>query len=251
MLMMLHRSREHEHVGEEESDSEPRSLSGSSIQHYADDVYTHDDGRSSSHAAESTVEANLDAEFYKQEGDRLIEIINVQCDAVAKSESEAKALAEVVNAQKANTEEMNAMNKAIAESHRAQIAQRERQAEQMHGALEELRRASADLAARFSQLMADSSQSRPSSQALSNDVVLLEWSVDVAVLSSVESSNSTRPAGEGEALASGSRNETQSSGGRLPPSQHGTIAVSSHGGRMPSVGGGPLPQCPRVRRSRG
>ena len=60
-------------------------------QHYADDVLTHDDDRSSSHVTESTVEANLDAEFYKQEGDRLIEIINVQCDAVAKGELEAKA----------------------------------------------------------------------------------------------------------------------------------------------------------------
>ena len=79
-----------------------------------------------SRVTESTVEANLDAEFYRQEGDRLMEIINVQCDAVAKSESEAKALAEVVNAQKANVEEMNIMNKAIAESHRAQIAHRER-----------------------------------------------------------------------------------------------------------------------------
>ena len=121
---------------EEESDGEPRSLSGSSTQHYADDVLTHDDGRSSSHVTESTVEANLDAEFYKQGGDRLIEIINVQCDAVAKSESEAKALADVVNAQGANVEEMTEMNKAIAESHKAKIEQRERQAEQMHDALE-------------------------------------------------------------------------------------------------------------------
>ena len=60
---------------EEESDGEPRSLSGSSTQYYADDVLTHDDGRSSSHVTESTVEANVDAEFYKQEGDRLMEII--------------------------------------------------------------------------------------------------------------------------------------------------------------------------------
>ena len=85
---------------EEESDSEPASPSGSSTQHYADDVLTHDDDRSSSHVTESTVEANLDAEFYKQEGDRLMEIINVQCDAVAKSESEAKALADIVKAQR-------------------------------------------------------------------------------------------------------------------------------------------------------
>ena len=141
---------------EEESDSEPRSPSGSSTQHYADDVLTHDDDRSSSHVIESTVEANLDAEFYKQEGDRLIEIINVQCDAVAKGELEAKALTEVINAQKADIEKMNATNKAIAETHRAQIAQRERQAEQMQGALEELRRANADLEARFSQLMGGS-----------------------------------------------------------------------------------------------
>ena len=91
---------------EEESDGESRSLSGSSTQHYADDVLTHDDDRSSSHVTESTVEANLDAEFYKQEGGRLIEIINIQCDAVAKSKSEAKALADVVNAQGANIEEM-------------------------------------------------------------------------------------------------------------------------------------------------
>ena len=61
---------------EEESGSEPRSLSGSSTQHYADDVLTHDDDRSSSHVTESTVEANLDAEFYEQEGDRLMEIRN-------------------------------------------------------------------------------------------------------------------------------------------------------------------------------
>ena len=42
---------------EEESDGEPRSLSGSSTQHYADDVLTHDDDRSSSHVTESTVES--------------------------------------------------------------------------------------------------------------------------------------------------------------------------------------------------
>ena len=107
-----------------------------------------------SHVTESTVEANLDAEFYRQEGDRRIEIINVQRDAVAKSESEAKALPEVANAQKANIEEMGVMNKAIAESHRAQIEQHECQAEKTHGALEGLRRANADLAARLSQLMA-------------------------------------------------------------------------------------------------
>ena len=170
------------------SNDEPRSLPGSSTQHYADDVLTHDDDRSSGHVTESTVEANLDVEFDKQEGDRLTEIMNVQCDAVGKSESEAKAPAEVFNAQTAYIEEMTVMNKAIAESHRAKIAQRKRHSEQMHGALPELRRANADLAARFSQLMADSGHSRPSSQALSNDVVLLEWSVDVAVLSSVESS---------------------------------------------------------------
>ena len=167
---------------EEESDGEPRSLSGSSTQHYADDVLTHDDDRSSSHVTESTVEANLDAEFYKQEGDRLIEIINVQRDAVAKSESEAKALAGVVNAQRANIEEMTDMNKAIAEFHKAQIEQRERQAEHMHDSLEESRKVNADLATRFAQLMVDTSHLwGPASQTFSTDVVLPEWSVDVAI----------------------------------------------------------------------
>ena len=35
-----------------------------------------------------------------------MEIIDVQCDAVAEGKSEAKALADVVSAQKANIEEM-------------------------------------------------------------------------------------------------------------------------------------------------
>ena len=127
---------------EEESDSDPGS-SESATQYYAGEVLTHEDDRSSSHITESTVEVNFDAEFYKQEGDRLMEIIDVQCDAVAEGKSEAKALADVVSAQKANIEEMTELNKALLESHQAQIAQRELEAGQMHAALEELRKANA------------------------------------------------------------------------------------------------------------
>ena len=227
---------------EEESGSEPRSLSGSSTQHYADDVLTHDDDRSSSHVTESTVEANLDAELYKQEGDRPMEIISVQYDAVAKSESEAKALADVVNAQRVNIEEMTGLNKAIAESHKAQIEQRERQAEQMHDAMEELRKANADLATRFAQLTVDTSHPwGPASQTFSSEVVLPGWSVDVTVLPPVEPSNVTQPASGGNAPASGNRNEVFSTGGRLPPIEEGPISVTSYGGRRPPAGGGPLP----------
>ena len=244
---------------EEESDGESRSLSGSSTQHYADDVLTHDDDRSSSRVTESTVEANLDAEFYKKEGDRLIEIINVQCDAVAKSESEAKALADVVNAQRANIEDMTEMNKAVAESHKAQIEQRERQAEQMHDALEELRKVNADLATRFAQLLVDTSHHwGPASQTFSTEVVLPEWSVDVAVLPSVESSNVTQPASEGNAPASGNRNEILSTGGRLPPTQEGTTYFYhfSRGANTvrrwrTSSSFCQWGQCPRMRRGRG
>ena len=134
------------------------------------------------------------------------------------------------------------MNKAIAESHKAQIEQRERQAEQMHDAMEELRKANADLATRFAQLMVDTSHHwGPASQTFSTEVVLPEWSVDVAVLPSAESSNVTQPASEGNAPASGNRNEILSTGGRLPLIQEGTTSVTSHGGRIPSAGGGPLP----------
>ena len=136
---------------EEESDSDPGS-SESPIQYYADEVLSHDDDRSSSHVTDSTVEVNFDDEFYKQEGDRLMEIIGVQCDAVAESKSEAKALADVVSARKVNIEEMTELNKALVESHQAQIALRELDAGQMHAAMEELRKANADLEVKFAQL---------------------------------------------------------------------------------------------------
>ena len=119
----------------EESDSDPGS-SESSTQYCADEVLTHDDYRSSSHVTESTAEANLVAEFFKQEGGRPMEIIDVQCGVVAESRSEAKALADVVSAQRVNIEEMTGLNKALAESHQAQIALRELEAGQTHAAME-------------------------------------------------------------------------------------------------------------------
>ena len=112
----------------------------------------------------------------------------------------------------------------------------------MHDAMEELRKASADLATMFAQLMADTSHHwGPASQTFTTEVVLPEWSVDVAVLPPVESSNVTQPTGEGNAPASGNRNEILSTGGRLPLIQEGTTSVTSHGGRIPPAGGGPLP----------
>ena len=123
---------------EEESDSDPGS-SESAAQYYADEVLTHVDDRSSSHVTESTVEVNFDAEFYKQEGGRLMGEIDVQRDAVAESKSEAKAPVDVVSAQRVNIEEMTELNKALVESHQAQIALRELGAGQLHAAMEELR----------------------------------------------------------------------------------------------------------------
>ena len=149
------------------------------------------------------------------------------------------------------------MNKAIAESHKAQIEQRERQAEQMYDAMEEFRKADADLATRFAQLMVDTSHHwGPASQTFSREVVLSEWSVDVAVLPPVESSNVTQAASGGNAPASGNRNEILSTSGRLPPVEEGPTSVTSYGGRRPSAGGGPLPpsasggNAPHAERSR-
>ena len=137
---------------------------------------------------------------------------------------------------------MTELSKAIAESHKAQIEQRERQAEQMHDALEELRNANAYLAARFAQLMVGASHHwGPASQTFSFEVVLSEWGVDVTVLPPVEPSNVTQPASGGNAPASGNRNEVFSIGGRLPPIEEGPTSVTSYGGRRPPAGGGPLP----------
>ena len=112
----------------------------------------------------------------------------------------------------------------------------------MHDAMEEFRKANADLATRFAQLMVDASHHwGPASQTFSSEVVLPEWSVDVAVLPPVESSNVIQPASEGNAPASGNRNEILSTGGRLPRVQEGIASVTSHGGRIPSACGGPLP----------
>ena len=192
---------------EEESRSEHESLSGSSTQHYADEVLTHDDDRSSSHVTESTVEANFDAEFYKQEGDRLMEILGVQCEAVAESRSEAKTLADVVSAQRMNIEELTELNRTVAESHQGQNALRELEAGQMRAAMEELRRANADLTARFAQLVVDTSHHQgPVSQTLSHEVVLPEWNVDVTVLPPVEPSSDIQFASGGNASASENTN---------------------------------------------
>lgn len=171
-----------------------------------------------------------------------MELIDVQCDAVAEGKSEAKALADVVDAQRVNIEEMTGLNKAIAESHQAPIAQRELEAEQMHAAMEEIRRANADLQARFAQLMVDTRrQWAPAPQADSHEGVLPGWSVDVTVLPPVEPSDATQLASGGNASACGIRNEVSSTGGRLPPIEGGSTTVTSYGGRRPLAGGGPLP----------
>ena len=136
---------------------------------------------------------------------------------------------------------MTELNKAIAESHKAQIEQRELQAEQMHDAMEELRKVNADLATRFAQLMVDTSHHwGPASQTFSSKVVLPKWSVDVIVLPPAGPSNVTQLASGGNAPASGNRNEVCSTGGRLPPIEEGPTSVTSYGGRRPLAGGGPL-----------
>ena len=96
-------------TSDDESDSDPGS-SESPTQYYADEILTHaDDDLSLSHDTERAGGTNFDAGYYmrsagfhKSECERLNELIEVRCDAVAEHKAQYKSLNDLISAQKAD-----------------------------------------------------------------------------------------------------------------------------------------------------
>ena len=108
---------------ENESYSDP-GTSESPTQYYADEILTHaDDDRSSSHVADTTVETNLEADYYRQECERLAELVDGQSEIASASKSQLEEPTALVNAQKSDLDRLkttNEFNATLLESHQSQ-----------------------------------------------------------------------------------------------------------------------------------
>ena len=126
------------------------------------------------------------------ECERLAEPVDGQSEIATASKSQLEAFTALVNAQKSDLDcfkSTNENNAALLESHQSQNERYSLEACRTNALVEELRKANAALTDKFEQLSFDIGQQRASTiHAASSDVVLPEWSVDVAVLPPVEHS---------------------------------------------------------------